>query len=78
MTRAWLMSVGASEAAITARLIAGALGAARHALRANQPLAAREAVRLLCAQEGLRPRTRLHALVLRIAAGLMREQALPP
>ncbi|HEY2615945.1 MAG TPA: glycosyltransferase [Acetobacteraceae bacterium] len=75
---AWLVSAGATEAEIRARLIAGALGAAKRAVRMRQPSAAREAVRLLCAQDGLRPRTRLHALLLQMAAGLMREQMPPP
>ena len=78
VTRAWLMSAGASEAEIRDRLIAGSLGAARHAVRARQPAAVREAVQLLSAQNGLHPRTRLHALMLRMAAGFMREQGLPP
>lgn len=78
VTRAWLLSAGATEAEIRARLIAGALGAAKHALRARQPAAAREAVRLLWSQERLHPRTRLHAVLLGAAAGLMREQPPPP
>lgn len=76
--RAWLVSAGATEAAIRARVIAGALGAAKRAVRMRQPSAAREALRLLCAQDGLRPRTRLHALLLQMATGLMREQVPPP
>jgi hypothetical protein len=78
VTREWLLSAGASEAEVRARLIAGALGASKDALQARQPATARAAVRLLCAQEGLHPRTRLHALLLQIRLGFMREQAPPP
>jgi Glycosyl transferase family 2 len=78
VTREWLLSAGVGEADIRARLVAGALGAAKNALRARQPAAARAAVRLLGAQEGLHPRTRLHALMLQVKAGFMREQARPP
>jgi hypothetical protein len=76
--RAWLRSAGVTETEIRARLIAGALGAAKHAAWTRQPSAAREAIGLLLAQDGLHPRTRLHALLLRAAAGLMRERAPPP
>ena len=77
VNRAWLTSAGATEAEIRARLIAGALGAAKRAVRARQPSEVREAVHLLFAQGGLHPRTRLHGLILRAAAGLMRKQVLP-
>jgi hypothetical protein len=78
VNRAWLLSAGATEAEVRSRLIAGALGAAKRAVRARQPAAARAAVHLLYAQNGLRPRTRLHALLIQAAAGLMREQSPPP
>jgi glycosyltransferase involved in cell wall biosynthesis len=76
--RDWLLAAGATGAEIQARLIAGALGAAKYALHIRQPIAAREAVRLLRAQHGLHPRTWVHALLLQAAAGLMREQVPPP
>lgn len=75
--RAWLTSAGVSAADLQARLIAGALGAARYAVRTSQPGAAREALRLLRTLRGLHPRTRLHAWSLRLRVALMRGQALP-
>jgi hypothetical protein len=78
VSHAWLMAAGAGEAEIRARLIGGALGAAKHALRAKDPAAAREAIRLLWSQKRLHPRTRLHGLLLQAAAGLMRAQPPPP
>jgi hypothetical protein len=76
--RAWLVGAGASEAAIRDRLIGGALGAAKRGLASRQPMAARAALRLLRAQGGLHPRTRLHALLLQACAALMREPPPPP
>ncbi len=78
LSRAWLLSAGATEADIRDRVIGGALGAAKHALQARQPAVARQALQLLGTQERLHPRTRLHALLLRLAAGVMRDQTPPP
>jgi hypothetical protein len=77
VSRAWLIAAGCSEAQIQARLIGGALGAAKHGLRARDPAAIREAIGLLRSQKRLHPRTRLHGLLLQAAAGLMREQPPP-
>jgi glycosyltransferase involved in cell wall biosynthesis len=69
--RAWLEATGVSRAELRHRMIAGALGAAVHAVRTGQKAAAREALGLLYAQRDLHPRTRLHALLLHARATLM-------
>jgi glycosyltransferase involved in cell wall biosynthesis len=61
---AWLRDAGVSEAEIVATLTSRALGTAKDALAAGQGRAARAALRLLRAQPGLRPRTRVHAALL--------------
>lgn len=62
--RAWLRDAGVEEAEIVATLTSRALGTAKDALAAGQGRAARAALRLLRAQPGLRPRTRVHAALL--------------
>ncbi|BDG72343.1 glycosyltransferase family 2 protein [Roseomonas fluvialis] len=60
----WLRAAGVSEAEIVATMTSRALGTAKDALAAGQGPAARAALRLLRAQPGLRPRTRVHAALL--------------
>lgn len=62
--REFLRSVGLSETAITTRVVACALGAAKDAIAARHSVAARAAVGLLLRQPGLSVRTRLHAWLL--------------
>jgi len=62
--RAWLRDAGVDDAEIVATLASRALGTAKDALAAGEGRAARAALRLLRAQPGLRPRTRIHAALL--------------
>jgi Glycosyl transferase family 2 len=71
VNREWLAASGVAKDDIRDRLVAGALGAAVHAVRAGQKAAAKEALELLYAQRHLHPRTRLHALVLHARTALM-------
>lgn len=71
--RAWLEAMGVARSDIHDRMVAGALGAAVHAVRSGQKEAALEALNLLYAQRDLHPRTRLHAALLQARAAFMRQ-----
>jgi len=68
--RGFLRDIGVSEAAITRHLTVRAMDAAKEAIAAGHPGSARAAIELLLRQPGLHPRTRLHAWLLRLRAGL--------
>jgi glycosyltransferase involved in cell wall biosynthesis len=69
ITREFLREIGVPEAAIARHVTIRAMDAAKESIAARHQAAAREAIRLLLRQPGLRPRTRLHAWLLRLRAG---------
>jgi Glycosyl transferase family 2 len=68
ITYDFLRGIGVPEAAITQRIIACALGAAREAIAVGQSGPARVAIALLLRQPDLHLRTRVHAWLLRLRA----------
>jgi glycosyltransferase involved in cell wall biosynthesis len=70
--RTLLRALGVDDAAISNGIIARALGAAKNALSAGNPIAARSAVVLALRQPTLQPRTRVHLRLLAVRAGLRR------
>jgi len=68
--RGFLRDIGVAEAAITRHITVRAMDAAKEALAAGHTGSAHAAIELLLRQPGLRPRTRLHAWLLGLRAGL--------
>jgi glycosyltransferase involved in cell wall biosynthesis len=64
ISRSFLRGIGITDTAITERIVACALGAAKSAIVAGHRASARVAVDLLLQQPGLSPRTRLHGWLL--------------
>jgi glycosyltransferase involved in cell wall biosynthesis len=65
---ALLRRLGLDDAAIAAGVLGRALGTAKAALSRGDAAAARQAIAVAGRQAGLRPRTRLHLLLLRLRA----------
>ncbi len=68
VTRIFLREIGVPDATIKQHITFRAMDAAKEAIAAGHRASAREAIRLLLRQPGLRPRTRLHGWWLRLRA----------